>query len=227
LTHNVSAKANPIKYVDPSGMVTNDPTIQDSLTENNQAVSVLVLNAISQFAEQKYMEYKGLSTTEKLSLIEAGAGLSPVPYAGDAVATVASAMQLFIDPSFGNTANLGFNIIATAIPFLAAGQLHLLTGVAKTSDVFNLNDFGKGLGQISQKTNFQFQGQSVYKLTGKMKIGDLTLKKGDRFYLDAMHKDHIEVFTSNGKLRTVLNLDGTKNSSKLRAARKENRTLDF
>jgi len=58
-----------------------------------------------------------------------------------------------------------------------------------------------------------------------MKIGDLTLKKGDRFYLDAMHKNHIEVFNRNGKIKTVLNLDGTENISKLKAA--EGRTVDF
>lgn len=61
----------------------------------NEHVALLTtLNAISQFAEQKYLEYKGLSTTEKLSLIETGAGLSPVPYAGDAVATIASTATL-------------------------------------------------------------------------------------------------------------------------------------
>lgn len=45
------------------------------------------------------------------------------------------------------------------------------------------------------------------------------LKKGDRFQLDALHRDHIEVYDSRGKSKCVLNLDGTLNESKTHNAR--------
>ncbi|MDK2600344.1 filamentous hemagglutinin [Bacillus stercoris] len=44
------------------------------------------------------------------------------------------------------------------------------------------------------------------------------LKKGDRFYLDNLHKDHLEVFDKRGNLRVVLNLDGTLNEAKTKNA---------
>lgn len=102
-----------------------------------------------------------MSTVEKLSTIEMGAGLSPIPVVGDAVATIASLGQLALDPSFGSALNVGFNVFATVMPGLAAGQLRLTSGLHKTADVFNLNDFGRALGQVSQKTKYQIQGQSV------------------------------------------------------------------
>lgn len=228
LNHYVYANANPIKYVDPTGMATNDPTIKDVMTDSNQAASVVAILSLADILSQGLMEYKGMSTSEKLSTIEQGGGLSPFPFVGDAVATLASVGQLALDPSLWNAVNVGFNVAATAIPGVAAGQLSLFSGaVNKTSDVFKLNNFGKRLEQSAQKTKFQIQGQSVYKITEKMKIGDLTLRKGDNFYLDKMHKDHFEVFSSNGRIKTILNLDGTENLSKLKAARKEGRTLDF
>lgn len=42
-----------------------------------------------------------------------------------------------------------------------------------------------------------------------------------------MHKDHFEVFNTNGKIRTILNLDGTVNFGKLEAAKRKGRTIDF
>lgn len=44
--------------------------------------------------------------------------------------------------------------------------------------------------------------------------------RGDHYYLDGLHKDHIEVFDENGNFKTVLNLDGTVNDKKSKAASK-------
>jgi len=44
------------------------------------------------------------------------------------------------------------------------------------------------------------------------------LKKGDKLYLDGLHKDHFEVFNKRGKVKDVLNLDGTSNSKKFNLA---------
>ena len=76
------------------------------------------------------------------------------------------------------------------------------------------SDFGQEIGNSLQKTSKRYDGQSVYKVTEN--IGDL--KKGDQLYLDGLHKDHLEVFDKRGKLKNVLNLDGTSNLDKLNKA---------
>ncbi|MBJ2334066.1 hypothetical protein JFB35_21250 [Dickeya solani] len=76
--------------------------------------------------------------------------------------------------------------------------------------------FGSTVKDNTQKTNQQYQGQSVYKATDD--IGDY-IKKGDQFYLDGQHKDHLEVFDKRGDFRSVLNLDGTINQTKTDAAK--------
>lgn len=43
------------------------------------------------------------------------------------------------------------------------------------------------------------------------------IDKGDHLYLDAAHMDHLEVFDSRGRFKTVLNLDGSVNDQKVAA----------
>ncbi|CAD5900215.1 T7SS effector LXG polymorphic toxin [Carnobacterium maltaromaticum] len=86
------------------------------------------------------------------------------------------------------------------------------------NSVSNMNeffegDFGSELKGSLSKTKKNVDGQSVYKVDNK-KLKELGLKKGDQLYLDGLHKDHLEVFDSNGKFRKVLNLDGTINIDK-------------
>ncbi|WCM22948.1 hypothetical protein NDK50_33775 [Paraburkholderia bryophila] len=57
--------------------------------------------------------------------------------------------------------------------------------------------FGSEVQDSSQKTNYQYQGKSIYKATSD--IGE-NIGKGDLFYLDGLHKDHIEVFDGGGNL---------------------------
>lgn len=64
------------------------------------------------------------------------------------------------------------------------------------------------------KTSKQYQGQSIY--DADKSIGDF-INKGDQFYLDGQHKNHIEVFDKRGNFKGVLNLDGIKNEDKTRA----------
>ena len=90
------------------------------------------------------------------------------------------------------------------------------TGIVDNISSFFKSGFGKLLGDISQRTNARFQGQVIYKTTDK--LGDY-IKKGDHFYLDNLHKDHLEVFDSRGAFKYVLNLDGTLNEAKSAAAR--------
>ncbi len=105
------------------------------------------------------------------------------------------------------------------------------TGIKEASTVLRVNnmkeffqtDFGKLLKNISEKTNQRIQGQIVYKVT--QKIQHPMLKKGDLFYLDKCHLDHIEIFSSEGCAKGVLNLDGIINFDKTRRALQEVRTI--
>lgn len=81
---------------------------------------------------------------------------------------------------------------------------------------FFKNNFGEGIKNSVTKTKNQFQGQNIYEVT--QKIDNPYLKKGDKFYLDNLHKDHIEVFDKRGNLRALLNLDGTLNEVKTKNA---------
>ncbi len=76
---------------------------------------------------------------------------------------------------------------------------------------FSGSEFGQQMYDASRKTVKIYDGQSVYQSTEK--IGKI-LRKGDLFYLDGKHKDHLEVFDSQGKFIKVLNLDGTINQEK-------------
>ena len=81
---------------------------------------------------------------------------------------------------------------------------------------FFKNEFGLSIKNSVTKTKNQYDGQSIYEVTKK--IDSAYLKKGDRFYLDNLHKDHIEVFDKKGNFRVVLNLDGSINEAKTKKA---------
>ena len=89
-------------------------------------------------------------------------------------------------------------------------------------DFFNGSAFGALAKKNSVKTKERVQGQAVYRATDKL---GKNIRTGDQFYLDGLHKDHIEVFDNTGKFRAVVNLDGTVNESKTRDGLKENRRL--
>lgn len=62
-------------------------------------------------------------------------------------------------------------------------------------------DFGQQLKKSVRKR--YYDGQAIYEVVDKSISG---LKKGDQIYLDGMHKDHLEVFSRNGKISQVINL---------------------
>ncbi|MBF0313783.1 MAG: hypothetical protein HQK50_03080 [Oligoflexia bacterium] len=90
---------------------------------------------------------------------------------------------------------------------------------------FFSSSFGKMLKENSNKTSKMIQGQSVFEVTENAPEGFKLLKKGDQFYLDNLHKDHLEVFTKNGRFKHVLNLDGTYNVEKTAKAMKQGRSI--
>ncbi|MCW2485262.1 hemagglutinin repeat-containing protein [Candidatus Symbiopectobacterium sp. NZEC127] len=94
--------------------------------------------------------------------------------------------------------------------------------VPNAGAVGNMKEFltqpglGSQIKNSAQKSSQIYQGQSIYKANSD--IGDV-IKKGDQFYLDGQHKNHLEVFDSKGKFKAVLNLDGTINNVKTEAAK--------
>jgi hypothetical protein len=83
--------------------------------------------------------------------------------------------------------------------------------------------FGEIIKKASTRTSIKVQGQTVYKVNKK--TDNPYLKKGFGFYLDAMHKDHLEVVDKRGKVTAVLNLDGSLNQKKTERALKEGRKV--
>lgn len=71
------------------------------------------------------------------------------------------------------------------------------------------------------RTTKKHQGGRIYILVKKVRFLDLTLNKGDYFYLDKFHGDHVEVFSGkDNSSRGVLNLDGSLNADKSEKAKK-------
>ncbi|WP_217559315.1 hypothetical protein [Paenibacillus sp. GbtcB18] len=98
-----------------------------------------------------------------------------------------------------------------------------ITAVSKIQEFFQLNSFGKVLEDVATKTSIQYQGQSVYRVTKK--IHHDYINKKDGFYLDGLHKNHLEVVDKFGYVKVVLNLDGSINFDKTEKALKENRFI--
>ena len=97
------------------------------------------------------------------------------------------------------------------LAYLAGGYEPNKGSVGNMGELLNQPGFGSDIKGNTQKSSQQYQGQSVYKATGD--VGDY-INKGDQFYLDGQHKDHLEVFDKRGNFKVVLNLDGTVNRAK-------------
>jgi hypothetical protein len=82
--------------------------------------------------------------------------------------------------------------------------------------------FGSQLDEASQKTGKRIGKDTVY--VAKYDVNQ-HIRKGDQFYLDSHHGNHIEVFDANNKARAVLNLDGSLNAAKTDTALKQGRTI--
>ena len=83
--------------------------------------------------------------------------------------------------------------------------------VSNMNEFFDL-EFGKTISNSLSKSKVRYDGQSIYKI--EKKIDSQYLKKGYGVYLDALHKDHLEVIDKRGNVKYVLNLDGTLNLDK-------------
>ncbi|MEB3754984.1 hypothetical protein [Acinetobacter sp. MD2(2019)] len=89
-------------------------------------------------------------------------------------------------------------------------------------EYFKQAGFGDVLGNNVSKTSKNIQGQTVYKVNSNI---NSNLRKGDQVYLDGQHKNHLEVFDGKGKIKSVLNLDGSVNQKKTQQARSQGRKI--
>ncbi|WP_353856351.1 T7SS effector LXG polymorphic toxin [Bacillus sp. Bos-x628] len=87
--------------------------------------------------------------------------------------------------------------------------------VSNMNEFFDMK-FGKSISNSLSKTKVKYDGQSIYKV--EKKTANQYLKKGYGVYLDALHKDHLEVIDKTGNVKYVLNLDGTLNTNKTKKA---------
>ena len=82
------------------------------------------------------------------------------------------------------------------------------------------------LADLSVRTKSSYQGATIYKITKKVELDGVKFQKGDYYYLDNLHKDHIETFSKNDVSKGVFNLYGTYNDRKSEKAKKE-KNLDI
>ncbi|WP_416150184.1 pre-toxin TG domain-containing protein [Salipaludibacillus sp. HK11] len=87
--------------------------------------------------------------------------------------------------------------------------------VSNMNEFFDM-EFGKSISKSLSKSKVKYDGQSIYKI--EKKTDNSYLKKGYGVYLDALHKDHLEVIDKTGNVKYVLNLDGTLNPDKTKKA---------
>ncbi|HRP03200.1 MAG TPA: hypothetical protein PLE30_11185, partial [Candidatus Kapabacteria bacterium] len=98
-----------------------------------------------------------------------------------------------------------------------------ISKVNNMTEFFKDTPLGMEIVKLTNETNFKFQGTRIYTMIKKS--SNKYLKKGDYFYLDNFHKDHLEIYNSDGKVKAVLNLDGSYNKLKTEKVLKENREI--
>ncbi len=108
------------------------------------------------------------------------------------------------------------------LAYLAGGYQPNKGAVGNMGEFFGQQGFGSQMKDNSQKTNQIYDGQSIYQ--AKSDTGDYIIK-GDKYYLDGLHKNHIEVFDKNRNIKAVMNLDGPLNRAKTDKALMEGRKL--
>ncbi|HAT3716017.1 TPA: filamentous hemagglutinin N-terminal domain-containing protein, partial [Serratia marcescens] len=128
--------------------------------------------------------------------------------------TWSAVKDTLVQASEGNQAALeatGGLIAGIILPGKKVPYVPNAGSVGNMGEFFKQAGFGVLAKDSSQKTSKIYQGQTVYKASSN--ISD-EIRKGDQFYLDASHKNHLEVFDSKGNFRVVLNLDGSVNVDK-------------
>jgi hypothetical protein len=92
----------------------------------------------------------------------------------------------------------------------------------RTEDWIDEHPFGQKIKKSLERSKYTNQGKRAFKVIENIDNCD-GFKKGDYIVVDAMHKDHLEVFDKNEKWKSVSNFDGTRNEEKTKQGMKESR----
>ena len=90
----------------------------------------------------------------------------------------------------------------------------------RTEDWINDHPFGQKIKKSLERSQYTNQGKRAFRVVQKIENCD-GFKKGDYVAVDAMHRDHLEVFDKRGRWIQVANFDGTKNNEKTKQGEKE------
>ena len=93
----------------------------------------------------------------------------------------------------------------------------------RTEDWINEHPFGQKITNLLERSQYTNQGKRAFRLIKNIENCD-GFKKGDYVVVDAMHKDHLEVFGRDKEWSHVANFDGTINVEKTKQGMKERRT---
>ena len=127
-----------------------------------------------------------------------------------AIADVAAGGALILRGPWGITTVKVDNItpVSTVSVTRSVGADIPSTPVNNIGEFFNTLTGGV-FKAASSRTSKVFQGQRVYKAENDIILQDGSkIRKGDQFYLDGLHKDHLEVFDSRGRPRIKVDLGG-------------------
>lgn len=92
----------------------------------------------------------------------------------------------------------------------------------RTEDWIKEHSFGQKIRKSLERSKCTNQGKRAFNVIKNIENCD-GFKKGDYIVVDAMHKDHLEVFGKDKGWKQVANFDGTKNKKKTEQGRMEPR----
>ena len=92
----------------------------------------------------------------------------------------------------------------------------------RTEDWINEHPFGQKIKKLLDRSQYTNQGKRAFKVIENIENCD-GFKKGDYIVIDAMHKDHLEVFDRYGDWKSVANFNGTRNEKKTEQGKQEPR----
>ena len=237
------AENKPIKYIELEGKETGDRILDEDPLIGYKITAGIINDAVDGFGNlmligmefgmpdkvegkliRKYLKTQGFNVPKFISDKELGNDFKLRKENRD---LVVKSEEGFIN----DVLEIGISLVdVCAVLYPANGSAFLfkeggitLKAVQNMGEFFIKSKFGQEILNISNRTNYFFKEQKIFKIIKKdSKLG---LDKGDYYYLDDLHKDHIEVFDSNRNFKKALNLDGTINKEKTAIGLKEKRKI--
>ena len=221
---------------DCSGIITKYEEL--STAQQKQLISDCATSPAT--CQQKYGDVLADSMAVKQALDRAMGEDIPIKMVYDLTATWAHQMDadgIVASNKVSEQIMAKYGLDQTQADIIAGVALSALGGVSKAGkqphqpnqgavgnmgEFFKQPGFGSQMKDKAQKTSQMYDGQSIDQAKGS--IGEYIVK-GDKYYLDGLHKNHIEVFDKNRNIKAVLNLDGSFNRVKTDKAIADGRKL--